>query len=64
MEGRVAKGDKARVIRNDVEVGFGTITSVRVGKEPTSKVEVGKEAGVILSPFLDFTIGDMLISLG
>lgn len=62
QEGRIAKGDKVRLIRDDVVIGESHIQSVRQGKEQASKIEEGKEGGVILSPFLDFTIGDMLIS--
>jgi len=61
-EGRIAKGDKVRLMRGDEIIGESHILSVRKGKEQTSKVETGEEGGVIISPFLDFTIGDVLIS--
>lgn len=61
LEGRVAKGDKVRIERNDEIIGEGYINSVRTGKEQTSKVEQGIEAGIIIGPPLDFTIGDMVI---
>lgn len=64
VEGRVAKGDKVRVMRGEDIVGEATITSVRQGKNPISKVEKGQEAGIILSPQLDFTIGDVVICHG
>lgn len=59
--GRVARGDKARIIRGETIIGESTITSLRIGKQSTSKVEEGTEAGVILSPILDFAVGDMLL---
>ncbi len=62
LDGRIARGDKVRVMRNDEAIGEANISSVRQGKETVSKVEKGQEAGIILSPFLDFTIGDVLIS--
>ncbi len=62
LEGRIAKGDKIRLLRDDNVLGESSITSVRKGKEQTSKIEKGEEGGILLSPFLDFTIGDMLIS--
>lgn len=62
LEGRVAKGDQVDVMRGETLLGEGTITSLRQGKNSTSKVEKGQEAGVIVSPLLDFTIGDMLVS--
>jgi len=61
-EGRIAKGDKVRLVREDVAVGESHVQSVRKGKEQTSKIEQAEEGGIILSPFLDFTIGDVLIS--
>ena len=62
QEGRIAKGDKVRLLRGEEVIGESHITSVRIGKNQTSKIEEGQEGGVMLSPFLDFTIGDMLIS--
>lgn len=61
IEGRIAKGDKVRVMRGETIVGEGTITSVRQGKESISKVESGHEAGAIISPLLDFEVSDVLI---
>ncbi len=61
-EGRIARGDKVRLIRNDDIVGESKVNSIRHGKEQVSKIETGEEGGIILSPFLDFTIGDVLIS--
>ncbi len=64
LEGRVARGDKVRLIRKEEIIGESTINSVRTGKNVVSKIEEGQEGGVILAPFLDFTIGDMLICHG
>jgi translation initiation factor IF-2 len=64
LEGRVARGDKIRLIRKEEIIGESTISSVRTGKNVVSKIEEGQEGGVILSPSLDFTIGDMLICHG
>ena len=61
LEGRVAKGDKVRIERGEEVVGEGHINSVKQGKDQTSKVEAGHEAGIIIGPPLDFTIGDMVI---
>jgi len=64
LEGRVARGDKIRLIRKEEIIGESTISSVRTGKNVVSKIVEGQEGGVILSPSLDFTIGDMLICHG
>jgi len=61
LEGRVAKGDKVRIEREDKVIGEGHINSVRQAKEQKSKVETGQEAGIIVGPSLDFNIGDMVI---
>ncbi|MDP2649377.1 MAG: GTP-binding protein [bacterium] len=63
LQGRIAKGDKVRLLRGDQKVGESNIASLRQGKESISKIRKGEEGGAILFPFLDFTIGDMLISL-
>lgn len=68
LEGRVARGDKVRLIHpltiGEGIIGESTVNSVRTGKNVVSKIEENHEGGVILSPFLDFTIGDMLICHG
>lgn len=61
LEGRVAKGDKVRIERGDEVIGEGHANSVRQGKEQTSRVEAGQEAGIIVGPSLDFLPGDMVI---
>ncbi|MDO8620932.1 MAG: GTP-binding protein [Candidatus Levybacteria bacterium] len=62
LEGRIAKGDKVRLMRKEELIGESTITSVRQGKNSISKIEQKEEGGILLAPFLDFRIGDMLIS--
>lgn len=62
LEGRIAKGDKIRLTRDDIVIGESTIVSLRQGKEIASKVEKNQEAGIIISPYLDFVVGDVIIS--
>lgn len=62
LEGRLAKGDKVRLTRDDIVIGESTIVSLRQGKETASKVEKNQEAGIIISPFLDFQVGDVIIA--
>lgn len=64
LEGRIAKGDRVQINRNDSLVGEGTIVSLRKGKEQASKAETGEEAGILLSNEFDFRVGDMVISQG
>ena len=61
MDGRVAKGDKIRIIRGETPVGEAQIASLRQGKNVVSKVEKGQECGILISPLLDITIGDMIL---
>ncbi|HUD44235.1 MAG TPA: translation initiation factor IF-2 [Patescibacteria group bacterium] len=62
LDGRVARGDRVRFMRGDTIVGESIINSLRVGKESQSKVEKGHEAGILLTPPLDFMPGDMILS--
>lgn len=62
LEGRIARGDRIRIKHGETILGESTITSVRQGKNVVSKIGKGTEGGILISPFLDFTIGDMLIS--
>lgn len=64
LEGRVARGDKARILRKDEVIGESGVSSVRMGKNVVSRVDKGREAGIIISPFIDFAIGDMLVFHG
>lgn len=61
-DGRIAKGDKARIMRGEEIIGETQINSLRVGKNSISKIEKGNEAGIIINPMLDFQVGDMVIS--
>ena len=53
LEGRVARGDKVRLIRKEKIIGESTISSVRIGKNVVSKIGENQEGGVILSPSID-----------
>lgn len=64
LEGRIAKGDKIRMMRGEDIIGESMISSLRSGKNPVSKIEKGQEAGAIISPLLDFTIGDVIVCHG
>lgn len=55
-EGRIAKGDLVKI--GDLK---SRIKSVRVGKDEATKVEKGKECGILLDPQLDFKLGTVII---
>ncbi|HVF69260.1 MAG TPA: hypothetical protein VNA13_01710, partial [Xanthomonadales bacterium] len=62
IDGRIAKGDRVRVLRGEKVLGETNIISLRVGKNPTSKVESGNEAGAVLTNPLDILVGDVILS--
>jgi translation initiation factor IF-2 len=62
QEGRIARGDHLRIMRGEEVIGETTLTSLRVGKNTTSKVEKGNEAGIVPTQSLDIQVGDMIIS--
>jgi translation initiation factor IF-2 len=61
LEGRLAKGDRVRVMRGEVEVGSTRIKSIRQGKNEVNKVEVGGECGILFDKKVDFTLRDDII---
>jgi len=61
LDGRVARGDKIRIMRGEESIGESTLSSLRINKNSASKVEKGHEAGVIANPYLDFQVGDVII---
>lgn len=62
LDGRIARGDHLRILREDETIGEVTINSLRIGKNTTSKVEKGHEAGIVLNGGLDIQVGDMILS--
>lgn len=62
LDGRIARGDRIRIMREDEAIGETSIHSLRVGKNPTSKVEKGNEAGIVLQGGLDIQVGDVILS--
>lgn len=64
ISGRIARGDKIKVVRKEEELGRTRIKSLRHGKEDITKAEQGTEAGVILAENIAFLTGDAIISIG
>ena len=62
LDGRIARGDRLRILRDDELIGEVTINSLRIGKNTTSKVEKGHEAGIIFGGGLDIQVGDVILS--
>ena len=61
-EGRLAKGDQVKVMRQDAEVGRARIKSLRKGKNETTKIEGGAECGILFDNKVDFELQDAIIA--
>jgi translation initiation factor IF-2 len=61
-EGVITKSDTVRLMRGEAIIGQSRIKSLRTGKTEVETVKTGLEFGAILSPFLDFKIGDSIIA--
>jgi translation initiation factor IF-2 len=61
--GRVSKGDKLVLIRADKEIGKTKALSVKKQKAEVPSVGPGEEFGVIFDPQLDFSVGDVIVSV-
>lgn len=63
ISGRITKNDKLTLMRGDKEVGKVKVISLKKNRVDVAEVRQGEEFGVIFVPQLDFTIGDVIISL-
>lgn len=64
ISGRIARGDKVKIVRNEEELGRSRIKSLRLKKEDITKAEQGTEAGVVLADNLAFLTSDSIMSIG
>lgn len=62
LEGEMKKNDQCHLLRNLKIMGEVRLKSMKKGKEDTQKVKKGEEFGVVLSPAIDFEVGDVLVS--
>lgn len=62
-EGRLARGDMIKIIRDEVEVGRAKIKSLRKGKDEATKIEEGADCGVLLDREVAFAINDAIIAV-
>lgn len=61
--GEIAMGLKLKLMREDKEVGEGKVVSLRREKHEITLAKAGEECGIILAPNLDFSPGDVLLSV-
>ncbi len=62
IEGRIALNDTVTITREDAEIGTAKIVMLKKGKNPVKEVGKGSECGISIDPFVDFSVGDMLLS--
>ncbi|MEK7544134.1 MAG: translation initiation factor IF-2 [Patescibacteria group bacterium] len=62
VSGRLARGDRVKIMRGGTEVARAKIKSLRHGKDDITKADIGHECGVLFDQKLDFTIGDDIIA--
>lgn len=62
VSGRLAKGDRVKLLRGEEDLGMGRIINPKCGKEDVAKVEQGEECGANLTSNLDFLNGDVVLS--
>jgi translation initiation factor IF-2 len=63
IDGRISKGDVLIVMRGEKEIGKAKATSIKKQKLEVASVGQSEEFGVILNPQLDFSVGDMIVSI-
>jgi translation initiation factor IF-2 len=62
-KGRISKGDHLILVRGDKEIGKAKAASLRKQKSEVPSVGQSEEFGVIFEPQLDFTKGDVIVSI-
>jgi translation initiation factor IF-2 len=63
IDGRITKGDKLILMREGKEIGKAKIVSIRKQKNEVVSVGQSEEFGLIMEPQLDFTKGDVIVSV-
>ncbi len=61
--GKITKGDNLILMRAEKEVGKGRASSLRKQKLEVGQVGPSEEFGVIIEPQLDFSVGDVIVSV-
>ncbi len=60
LEGKISKGGKVRIKRDDAETGAGKIIGLQSGKSETNEVEEGKEFGAMIESRTEIAKGDII----
>lgn len=62
QEGRLALGDRIKIMRGEKEMGNAKIISIKRGKEDIKLAEKNMECGIMIDPQVDFANGDAIIA--
>ncbi len=62
VEGKMTRGHKARVLRNQTEVFRGAVSTLRRFKDDVKEVEKGYDCGLSIDGFKDFQVNDVVES--
>ncbi len=63
IEGRMAVNDTVVITRGENETVATKIVSLKQGKKDVKEIGKGTECGIRIEPLVDFTIGDMILSI-
>lgn len=63
VQGVIAKSEKLEIFRNEKMIGVVKAISMKKEKKDILEAKQGEEFGIIFQPQLDFTIGDMVLSV-
>ncbi len=63
QEGRFMVGDKIVITKGEDETPESKISSLKQGKKDIKELGKGNECGIMIDPQVDFTIGDMVLSV-
>lgn len=58
LEGKITRNSRIRIVRNDVEIYDGKLSSLKRFKEDAKEVQSGYECGVMIENFNDIKVGD------
>ena len=61
-DGIIKRNSKARIIRDDVVIYDGEISSLQRGKDSVKEVKKGLECGITIENFNDIKVGDIIES--
>ena len=60
QDGKIARHNRVRLVRDGIQVFEGTISSLKRFKEDVREVEAGFECGIGLDNFNDVKVGDTI----